>query len=408
MNQDAGGGRTRWQYASDAVSRAVKQLPAADLLSIGSFADNVHWWSYGKPVADTSAEPPEDVRPRGRTDLDEALRLLATAADANVPTHALVATDARATIDNAESLGRELSQRRVTLHVLLIGDPDAATALPALQTITAATGGTTRIERLPEDWAAGLREMLRAATPAYFHGQPATVLFLGPLASHGTPLTAPWNRTWLKPGATALAEQYTPTGERVPMAARWNVGEGRVAAVAFSPGPPVVDSLAKLVERPPRDPRFKVSWETSPTLRVTVDAVDGSCYLNGERFTLELTGTAGGQPTRRDLEQLAPGRYAVEIDAPQSPAFVRVRRDNQTLETFAVAGRYAPEFDAIGNDRAALAELARRTGGAVVEPGVTRPLDIPWPRRSASLVSVLAAAGAALVAAGLVRWRVGS
>jgi hypothetical protein len=409
MNQDAGAGRTRWQYAADAVAAATKQLPPADLVSVGSFADDLRWWSRGKSVAQTQALPlpPSDARPRGKTNLDAALREIAAGADAAMPSHLLVTTDAQTSIDDPATLAQQLKSRRITLHILLIGDADGATGLAALQSIVSATGGTLRRERLPDNWASGLRELLRAAQPTNVQREPVTVWFLEPLASRAEPHIALWNRTWPKSQATALAEATTAAGERIVMAARWNVGEGRVAGAAFAPSSQTIDALARLVERPPRDPRFRVTWETGSALRISIDAVDRSSYLNGEALTLELH-SSDSETTRRAIPQAAPGRYAVTVESPVRPAIATVRHGEQVLDVFAVAGRYATEFDVVGNDRVALAELARRTGGALVEPGVTRRLDIPWPRPTVSLVSVLATAGAALVAAGLVRWRIGS
>ena len=49
------------------------------------------------------------------------------------------------------------------------------------------------------------------------------------------------------------------------------------------------------------------------------------------------------------------------------------------MDRIAVAGRYAPEFDAIGNDRSAMNQLARRTGGAVIDPAQTSPSSFIGP-----------------------------
>jgi hypothetical protein len=272
------------------------------------------------------------------------------------------------------------------------------------------TGGTIRSERLPEKWAAGLRELFRAAQPPNVHREPATVRFFGPLATLGPIEVSPWNQTWPKTRAAVLAEAQLES-RRVPMVAQWNFGEGRVAAAAFGASGDIVEAIAKLVERPPRDPRFKVAWDARQSpIRVSVDAVRDGAYLNGDRLTLELFGPADDATAAKTLRvpQTAPGRYELSLDSPSRASFARVRSNEQTLDTVALAGRYASEFDDVGTDRAALAALARLTGGAVIQPGVTRRLDLPRPRRLTSLVSWLATAGAALLAGGLVRWRVGS
>jgi hypothetical protein len=194
------------------------------------------------------------------------------------------------------------------------------------------------------------------------------------------------------------------------MAARWQAGEGRVAAAAFRPSTDVAQALAQSIERPPRDPRFRVTVDAGSTTHVIVDATaGGTSYLNGEDLALEL---GDGSPAQaKPIPQTAPGRYELTLDAPTRETIARVRRGGgggQTIDAFALAGRYAPEFDAVGNDRAALEALARRTGGRMIEPGDTRRLELPFTRREAPLTSWLTLAGAALICAGLVRWRIGS
>jgi hypothetical protein len=410
MNQSAAGtGRTRWQFAAGAVTAVARQLPPADLASVGSFAQDLRWWAQGRPVAEVSALPlpPEDVRPRGPTNLDVTLRRIAEGPDAAMPKQLLLATDAYAEIADPEALGTRLAARRVRLHLLHIGEPDAE-GLPALRTLVAATGGSIRSERLPENWVTGLRELMRAAQPPRVQREAVAVNFAGELKTAGAAAAELWNRTWPRDGASPLASAEV-AGERLTMAARWNVGLGQVAAAAFPAPPTAAGALADLVARPPRDPRFRVSLETSGQLRVNVEAAEGARLLNGEELALELRPAApAAVPAVHPIPQAGPGRYELVLESPRQPVIATVRRGRRVLETAAVAERYAAEFDVVGNDRAALADLARRTGGAVVEPGVTRRLELPASRRPAPLVPYLATGGAALVAAGLLRWRWGT
>jgi hypothetical protein len=105
------------------------------------------------------------------------------------------------------------------------------------------------------------------------------------------------------------------------------------------------------------------------------------------------------------IPQTAPGRYELSVPAPARPAFAAVHLDGRLIDRIAVAGRYAPEFDAIGNDHAALRELARATGGAVIEPGQSTPIDFHWPVQRTPLVTPCCVVGALLIGAGLLRWR---
>ena len=84
-----------------------------------------------------------------------------------------------------------------------------------------------------------------------------------------------------------------------------------------------------------------------------------------------------------------------------------VRLDGHAIDRIAVAARYPPEFDAIGNDRPAMRELARATGGEVIEPAQITPIDFRWPVRRVNLSSCLAACGTILIGAGAVAWKRG-
>jgi hypothetical protein len=187
-------------------------------------------------------------------------------------------------------------------------------------------------------------------------------------------------------------------------------------AIAFEPTANEIDGIVKRFESPPLDPRFEVSWQiTGSNQEVRIDARDaaGSSYLNGLTLSLALRDSASNEAAEetRPIPQVAPGRYALTFPAPRAPRVATVLLDPGEKPTViargAVAGRYASEFDAIGNDRAAMKELARRSGGRIIEPNESGPLALRSlaPAEARPLSSALATAGAVCVAGGLLIWR---
>ncbi len=152
-----------------------------------------------------------------------------------------------------------------------------------------------------------------------------------------------------------------------------------------------------------------MNLEAGSSLKVTVDAIDGPRYLNGKSMRLELSQNADVSVTGdvHDIPQTGPGRYELQLPAPREPSFVTVRVEGQVVEQSAIAGRYAPEFDAIGNDHDAMRTLARRTGGQVIPPRQTWAIDFRWPRRTRELRSIFAMFGTLLIGLGLgwSKWR---
>jgi len=132
-------------------------------------------------------------------------------------------------------------------------------------------------------------------------------------------------------------------------------------------------------------------------VRVSIDASEANAYLNGERFTLQLD----PETTTRPIPQTGPGRYELSLESPGRAAIARVRHGGQLLDAVALAGRYAPEFDAAATTRAALGGARaphRRRGDRARHDPPAQPA--PGSRRAASLVSFLATAGAALICRG--------
>ena len=407
MSQQTAGDSTRWQLASAAVARLLPNLPPDDAVSVGSFAAELTWWSAGKSARETAvlSLPPPNVSPNGPTNLAAALDRIAREADGGLAGELLVVSDADTTIDNPDDLARRLKEKRIRLHVLAIGE---GRGMETLRRMTAATGGTLLRQLDPKTWAGEVRRLLAAAWPKRLMDSPVTIAFGAELAGLPARRTPTWNRTWLKGGAAQLAQTNHGGAGGIPLAARWNVGSGVVAACGFAPTPDEVAGLARLIARPPRDPRFTVALEAGPRLTVRVDAVENGKYLNGLALRLELADAENADRARViDIPQTGPGRYELSIWAPRVRSFATVRHESRVIDRLAVAGRYAPEFEAIGNDYDALRTLARRTGGRVIDRAWSKPIEIPFPRRELLLTPFLALGGAMALAIGLIRWRMG-
>jgi len=400
--QEAGG--TRWGAAVSALANLLPHLPPDDLVDVGSFAEKLTWWVTGKTVRQTQEQtlPPNDVYPHGPTNLEPVLLQIAGAADGTMPRQLLLISDGDVQIDQPAALIDLLRRKQIRLHVLAIGN---GSGLATLRHIAAATGGAVVQRMDPRQWSSGAAELLGSAMATNFQHTAVSIRFENELADLPPRSVDAWNRTWLKNDAHELAGANA-NGMRVPLTATWNVGEGHVAAAAFNATNESLEALVKLVTQPPRDSRFTVVWQIGPSLGVRVDAVDGKTYLNGQSVTLRLfrTGPSGGE-SEATVPQVEPGRYALQIPAPRSPVFAELRVHGNVIDRVAVAGRYAPEFDAIGNDHAAMRMLADRTGGDVITPAMKRPIDFHWPQRSEPISSWLAGLGGVLAACGLVCWR---
>jgi hypothetical protein len=279
-------------------------------------------------------------------------------------------------------LATGLNAKKIHLHLLAIGH---GSALPALKTIATQTGGFVLEQIDPKQWIESATQLLRSALPDHLQHTTVSITPAPPST------VSNWNQTWLKPAATVLQQSSS-----APMTARWQIGLGQVIAIAYPADASIVLPFAKQIAASPRDPRFKVTWDAGASLRITVDAIDGKEYLNGESISLEMGGVTSSLP------QIAPGQYQISLPAPRSSQIVTVRNQNRVLERFAVAGRYPPEFDAIGNDVKNLKMLADRTGGSVIQPGPVHPIDFRWPVRPTPLSSQLAFAGFIAIATGMI------
>jgi hypothetical protein len=398
------GETTRWELAAGAIARLLPNLPPEDPVSVGSFAGELTWWSEGRSARETAGMnlPPAGVSPNGPTNLEAALERIAREADGSLAGELLVVSDADTQIDHPAELAQRLKGKKIRLHVLAIGD---GRGLEALRTMTAATGGTLRRELDPRKWAGEVRQLLSSAWPERLVTSAANARFSGALSGLGGRAVAPWNRTWLKKGATELVA----TASREPLGAQWGVGNGEVMACGFGVNEKELAAMVGLIARPPRDPRFTVTWEAGSKLGVRVDAAEGGKYLNDLKLRLEVAGEGSGAKGEGvAIPQTGPGRYEIRLAAPRERSFATVQRGGTVIDRIAVAGRYAAEFDAVGNDYEALGRLAKRTGGKVIDRARRKPIEIEFPKREMALAPFLGLVGAVVLGLGLVRWRLGS
>jgi hypothetical protein len=385
----------RWPTATNTLVSVVRELPASDLVSVGSFASDLQWWINGAPVTEARHKPlpPAGVTPSGPTNLEPALQKLVDGATGDLPTELLVLTDGETTLTNAASLTAAMNAKHLRLHVLAIG---SGAALPALKTIADTTGGAFTTELNAAQWLAAARKLLRGARGEGVVRETTTVNYTAAmqLQSH---MIHSFDRTWLKSGATELAKSASS-----PLAAQWQIGNGRVLATAFTPPASHVQAMADRIAHPPRDPRFRVDWQAAGG-RVIVDAADGGHFLNGLPLRLELR-PLHGTVASVELTQTAPGRYETRLPQSAQPRLAVLRLDGLEVDRQTIPGRYAREFAGIGVDEANLRELARRTGGRVIGPAESGPI-LPTVWRDAALTPWLASLAVVLIGWSLVHWK---
>jgi hypothetical protein len=401
MGQETGGGVSRWQIAARAVVQLLPGLPRADLVQVGQFSDVVRWWIGGVTAAEAGRTPlpPADAFPHGPTNLESALNEIGREADGKLPTDVLLLSDCDTTFDHPTEVGALLAGKKIRLDVLAIG---RGSGLEIIQQICAVTGGNVVEQFDPREWARSIEELSRAVLPAQMSREPINIVFEKEAKSLPSENVDLWNRAWLKPEAERWASAKR-NGLEAPLAGFWRVGSGNVAAVAFNLDQSRVVAIAERIAEKPRDSRFSVRWENGRRVRVIVDVMDARRFLDGLSIVLVI-----GDDSQKNvsLEQTRPGRYEATLAAEKDSRIAMVRVGDEVIDRAALPGRYAAEFDAVGNDHAAMRELAEKSGGAVVWPTDHGVIDFRWPRTDISLTAWICGLGLVLIGAGLVVWRI--
>lgn len=382
-------GGNRLKSAVAAARAALNRLPPDDLAMIGTFAEQLSWLTPEpaavREVREQELSPPE---PRGPTNLAAALNAIVSTPGA-LPRELLIITDGE-TAGALTVTPAEMTAAKVRPGMLLIGPRDRATAL--IEFIEQCAG--TVIEQTdPTQWIAAAQQLARVRQDARLLEGHFSVELNQPIgAALGGVETA--NETWVRSGATALG---TLSSTNSPAAATWQAGAGKVVAFAFAAAPPLLADVADRLGAVGRDPRFQTRLIQGENDIVQVTAIENGAAMNELQLTARNLGGAA-----MPMEQVGPGRYEIRFDRQVKARVVEIIANDTVVDRVAVAGRYAAEFDAIGLNLENLRELAARTGGAVIEPTQTTPIQLSRKTIRRSIASWLAATAAALMLVGLI------
>ncbi len=409
--------------ATAAVQELLPRLPPDDPVTIGSFSDRITWWVTDRAASELSKaalSPPAGVVAAGPTNLEPALNQIA-AGDSSMPVNLLLLSDADVQIDHPAELAAALARRHVRLFVLALA---RGSGLGVLQQLASATGGYVLDQSDPTLWPQAARQLLRGAMTDAIGTQAMEIRFINDASNVTGETIQRWNRTWLKTGGTVVAEGVpgaptTPTTTSSvtsprPMAARWRVGLGQVCAVAFTADARQAMAMADLVAGAPVDPRFSITCDAGSELRVWLDAAGPEGFINDlaaevRLVAAEAAGGTGGPVGADDrvlpMRQTGPGHYEMATTAGREAVLAIVTVNGEVAGRIPVAGRYAREFDAVGNDEQAMADLASATGGGVVQPNQTGPIDLKMLAWELDLTPWLAFCGVVAVIWGLAAWK---
>ncbi len=401
--------------ATAAVGGLLPRLPPGDAVTIGSFSDRITWWTTDKTARDLSKEPlvaPSGVAPSGPTNLEPALNEIAggDSGGSALPVNLLLLSDADVRIDHPAELTAALSKRHVHVFVLALA---RGSGLGVLQQIASGTGGFLLDQSDPTGWPEAARQLLRGAMGDAIGTEAINVSFVNEAKNVPGAIVERWNRTWLKTGAAEIAQGQASMAPKSDsdaaartMAAEWRVGLGKVSAAAFAAGEEQATALADLAAGAPVDPRLSVWVDPGSPLRVRVDARTPQEFIDHLTPLLRLVSADGGSGDDQliPMKQTGPGRYEAATAAPRSPVVAVVTVDGEVAARIPVAGRYAAEFDAVGNDLDALNNLAKASGGRLILPNDTKPIDLP-PTGEFDLSPWLAMCGAAAAGWALFLWK---
>ncbi len=382
MGEPGEAGAARFDRARQAVlTLARRHLSDSDRLAVWTF-DVVptlrHAGSAGTEAAGALQAALADVWPAGGTALGPAL---GAALDPPVAEGAqgllIVVSDLRTEPFDPSVFTARLRERGLQLAVAATGPTDADAPLARL--VEAVDGPFVHSDDL-----AGLAEWFgrfvrRARGEGLIHRPVAVV----PAEGVELPGPLPVAEAWYDAVSAGGAEVRAEVGNGSALLARRRVGAGRTVGLAlplagglneqWRASPSAGELLAgavRWVRVAGQDPRVSGELDASddpPTLSVRAQR-DGEPW-NGLDLRAQWS-TPDGLAGQAPLPAVGPGRYEAPLPLPaHAPARLRVLSvDGTVLWQRTLTGGYPGEYARIGVDAVALAALAERTGGRVVEP----------------------------------------
>lgn len=388
-----GGARTQQSIANEGAARAILSLDEQDLVGViefNNFTNTVVPLGPNRD-AEASADRVRRIVPGGGTNMYPALAEAGAklaGVEAQVK-HVIVLSDGIAQGSPAQGfdIAEDLRAQGMTVSTIAVGDgADTET----LQEIAERGGGTFyRVidpNTLPRIF---LRETRIVRKPLIREGA-----FDPVMRPVGSPITAGLPERTPPLFGYVLTQKRTdpgviyaidaPTGE--PILAHWNAGLGRVAAFTSDahdqwarawlgwPGyAQLWTQLARTTARPPAARGFDLSTDIAgDAMTVRLDA-RGEDNLPVDLLTVPgVVYNPDGTRTEVNLTQTGPGLYEASVPAPESGAYIvaLTPRSGQRALSPVLGGAtraVGPELRTLRSNVALLQEIARRTGGRVLD-----------------------------------------
>jgi len=430
MAEQGSPGRSKLEDARDALAAVLPMLAGSDEVALVAFRDVAETLASGLQASrrDELLERLRSLRAEGKTSLEAPLReaLAILRARPAAIRSAVMLSDGEPTVETSRErlvgLAREFRRSGFSLHA--IGTSPAPAHRELLAELASEGGGVAEFETSFARLSEAMRRALARAAGRFVipgpvvcvrAGSPGGVLEgLGELPELGAA-----NRTELRPSARPVLA----AGSGEPVLAFAEAGSGRSAAFASSLGGSwaggleswpgrlrLLTQILREISPPPPDPGLALRpLRDAGGLLIEVAARDTQgAPRNLLELIVELRSAAAPERSARVVraEQVALGTYRASVPAELSgerTLTVRVLEAAGRRELLRAPLVVPPEPETLrtGRDLAALAEIARASGGRLLaEPaGLAEALSglrqVDWLDGS-SILAVAALAGAVL------------